>query len=1451
MSDSHQNSAEWLDEVAELFDEEAGLTRNQFLIWLGQEVAPEKPVFNELSVFVLSGHVDVRRFHRAFAQMLAVSDALRTTIQTVDGRPRAQTHDDVSFESDVLDFSGHSDAEAGLETWALAHVDSALDLTVRPYASTLIKLADDRYAWALLVHQILTDATSVGLMYQRVSDAYARSAPDAVEKATPALSFADYVARQIEASRTTGFQNRAAHWASRVSDPADPVVYYGGRSSAARVSGHRERIDHPLGAELTAQVRRFAESDGVRLLSEHLSSFSVFCTALVAYLHKLSGNDRVTVGAPWQNRQKVFRETIGLFMEQNPFEVRIEPDETFRTLLKKVQAEALTTLRHLPYAAGNPGGRVYDVTLNYIKTTFDTFAGIPIEHRWYRPTVGEGSIQLQVHDVTDRHDVTLSFDLSSEVFTADGRDRVIAHYVACLTAMLTDPDQPLGSLTLLTEDEQERLVRWNDTRRDNPRELTVVDLVEAQAARRPDAVAAGFGSERLTYAQLRDRVHDLTARLRSAGVGPGVIVGVHLHRSLDVLIGVLAVLRAGGAYVPLDPTFPRDRLEYMLDDSGAAVVLTHAALTGSIRASRCAVVEIDRPAADPVSAAAANGPAARPEDLAYLLYTSGSTGRPKGVAVSHRALANFLHAMAERPGCSADDVLLAVTTLSFDIAGLELYLPLIVGGRVHIASREEAADARRLRARLDSGEITILQATPATWRMLLDAGWVGTPGLRALVGGEPLPPDLVPSLLDRTDALWNMYGPTETTIWSSVQQITSAHDEITVGRPIANTGFHIVDATSQPVPIGIAGELLISGDGLAEGYHGRPELTAERFVQVAPAHDARPVRMYRTGDLARFDDDGRVIHLGRLDNQVKIRGYRIELGEVERALAEHELVRQAVVTAHEAGSAAACLVAYIVPSVLGTPSASQVREHLRRTLSDYMVPQFFIVLPELPVTLNGKVDRLRLPTPEIDRVSPDAVPVSAMEARVAAAFGAVLGRQDVGADADFFDLGGQSILALRLVSALSEQLGIEVPLQLLFDASTVRALSRKLEVLTATDPDTVGDDLEQRVRGVWRAAIGDEPPDADPLATPLNDAQVIELLTRLRAEFGVPAEGLSVVRFRADPTVGALTCDLRDALDPPQDLVVTLQPNGHEEPLFLIHAGAGYVFFYRAFAARLGTDRPVYAIRAATHRDTGRRRFDHEVSVEALAASYIAEIKAIQPHGPYHLGGACFGGVVAFEMAQQLRRAGDVVGSPVLLFDAFIGKIDEGWRDYAVRALRSAAERIGADPSVSATELMRVLATRAVTRPGDVLPLVPLTARSLYRRARAKLRRLQVPAELSEPAPPDVTGGIDHEQLRTMREFLDASLRLVSAYEPQPYPGSAVLLKANGGLDPEPLWRPWVADGLEVHLSPGSHLDMMEEPWVEHTAKIVRDALARGAAPPASTVLAGYAPGALQESDSM
>ncbi|MEV1178600.1 amino acid adenylation domain-containing protein, partial [Nonomuraea sp. NPDC049784] len=588
---------------------------------------------------------------------------------------------------------------------------------------------------------------------------------------------------------------------------------------------------------------------------------------------------------------------------------------------------------------------------------------------------------------------------------------------------------------------------WNDT--GTPASATPVhESITAQAAARPDAIALEADGRTLTYAGLEARANRLAAHLRSLGVGPETVVGLCLERGLDLVVAALAVWKAGGAYLPLDPDHPVERLAYMFADSGAGLLVAHRAaaghLAGQLAGGGATTVWLDDPDTEAALAAAPpqalGGPVAG--HLAYVIYTSGSTGRPKGVMVTHDGLANVMSAMATRPGIDADDTVLAVTTLGFDIAGLELFLPLTRGARVVVASHETARSPEALADTIGRRGVTVMQATPATWQLLVDAAWPGWARLRAWCGGEALPAALAEGVAARTAALWNMYGPTETTIWSSCQQVILGRP-VSLGRPIDNTTMYVLDQYLRPVPVGVPGELFIGGAGVARGYAARPELTAERFIADPFAADGS--RLYRTGDRVRRRPDGELEFLGRADDQVKVRGFRIEPGEVEAALRTHPAVARTVVMAREGR-----LVAYLVPAdvTAGGPSAAELRAFLRESLPEYMVPSAFVELTTLPLTPNGKVDRAALPAP--DGVRPElgtgfVPPRTATEEVLAGIWAQVLGLERVGIADGFFELGGHSLLATQVISRVRAAFDVEVPLTALFDRPTVAELAAVVE----------------------------------------------------------------------------------------------------------------------------------------------------------------------------------------------------------------------------------------------------------------------------------------------------------------------------------------------------------------------------------------------------------------------
>jgi amino acid adenylation domain-containing protein len=861
------------------------------------------------------------------------------------------------------------------------------------------------------------------------------------------------------------------------------------------------------------------------------------------------------------------------------------------------------------------------------------------------------------------------------------------------------------------------LPEWNRTAADFPRDRCIHQLLEDQCKRTPDAIAVQFENQSLTFAELHARANQLAHALRRRGVKPEVLVGVCIERSLDMVVALLAILKAGGAYVPLDPAYPADRIKYVLDDARVKVLLTQNSLFKFLPHTSAEALCIDhwKPFAGESTNAVSS--AVTSSNLAYVIYTSGSTGKPKGVQLEHRSVVNFLCSMQKEPGLNCSDTLLAVTTLSFDIAGLEIYLPLLTGARLVIANRASTYDGQLLAQLLAKSKASVMQATPATWRLLFESGWKGDRQLKVLVGGEALSADLARELASKCGPVYNMYGPTETTIWSSVYRV-HGHDEklVPIGKPIANTTFHILDSERRPVPVGFEGELYIGGEGLARGYFERPELTRDKFV--LDAFSSRPdARMYRTGDLARFRRNGDVEFLGRIDHQVKIRGFRIELGEIEAVLEQLPAVRQAVVVAREDSPGDKRLVAYVVPETASILRSGEMRAHVRKQLPDYMTPAAFVQLGTLPLTPNGKVDRNSLPAPKaadyeagLDYVAPR----DTTEGRLAELWEEVLGIRPIGVTTSFFDLGGRSILAARLFTKISRTFGKDLPLATLFQAPTIEQLAKELRPQSQSRYSTL----------------------------------------------------------------------------------VPIRTQGDRPPFFCVHGGEGSTLFLHRLAREMPNEQPFYGIEPE---GLDGRRFNRTM-IPQMAAHYLGEIRKVQPHGPYSIGGYCFGGIVAFEMAQQLLAQGEQA-SLVALFSA------------PLRFHRRVPDPNAAHQNSTDTPLRRSRLGRLFFSPGQALRW---RFRLLNRMVRQGLHWATCKLFLRAGVPIPAT-------LRTMYV-----VRMINQaeqnYIPQPYAGTITLFRGKG-LYENDLNMGWdgLADHLQIfELGDGglrSRRDIMNEPLVSQLAK--------------------------------
>ncbi len=653
----------------------------------------------------------------------------------------------------------------------------------------------------------------------------------------------------------------------------------------------------------------------------------------------------------------------------------------------------------------------------------------------YAPDAGDG--------------LPLCIDYRADRYEPATIERFAGHLGVLLHAALRDPACEITGLPLLTAAERAEQQRWNATAAHYPATCSLVDLLRKQANRTPDALALQYEDATLTYAELDERANRLGSYLRARGIGPEVRVAVCIERSLDMLVAVLGVQRVGGAYVPIDPEYPSDRIGFMLSDSGARAIVIHEAVRSRLPPGGALVVSLDGER-DAIACAAPTPPQieAGPEQLAYVIYTSGSTGRPKGVQIEHRNVVNFASGMQRSLGMKPGDRFVSVASLAFDMSELDIYLSLLYGARLILASRETAVNPKALAALIQRTAATHVQATPSMWRMLIEAGWQGGSDVTILSGGEALPQHVADGLVTRARAVWNLYGPTEATVYATVQRIRAGED-VTIGRPMPNVSTYVLDARLQPVPVGISGELYIGGHGIARGYLNRPELSAERFI-ADPFSTMPDARMYRTGDVARFRAEGSLEFLGRADFQVKLRGYRIELGEIETALCACTGVGGAVVIVREDAPGVQRLVAYVTHDAEVTIHPIELRRRLLERVPRYMVPETIVALDTLPLNANGKVDRTRLPVPErvVDRASSESVlvpPGTPLEAQLAAIWEDVLDVRPIGATDDFFELGVSSITAARLFDRIEREIGAKLPLSPLFAAPTVRKLAALIE----------------------------------------------------------------------------------------------------------------------------------------------------------------------------------------------------------------------------------------------------------------------------------------------------------------------------------------------------------------------------------------------------------------------
>lgn len=1280
--------------------------------WFLQNLEPDTTAYNITACRQVGTAVDTHALRFALRAVIDKHEVLRTSFPEVNGVPVQVIQKGVYPEIAVHDFGELDRAAraAALKSVAETSLTQKFDLMAAP----LLRIALVRFSgedqWVVLtMHHILCDAWSIGIFFRELQSFYEACLTGGSPESKPLpIQYADYALWERERDASEELAPQLDYWKAKLKG-APPQLDLPLDHPRPESIVHERRLHRfQLNASISQSLKSLANDESATLFMTLLAIFK-------ALLFRYTKQSDIVVGTPVSTRrQSEFEQLIGCFINTHVLRTEIPNGVTARDLLARVRVTVLESLSH----ADIPFERLVNELLT--------------ERDLSRSPLFQTAFILQNTPASSEYEVIsggTDFDLTLYMWESNGtiggsleynptlfEPETIAGFAGCYETLAAEiarqPDTVIELLPVVTPaQEAEWFGRYNGPALSIP-DLCTHEWVEQQASRSPDAIAVVAGKERLTYRELSESSNRLAHQLREMGVTRGSLVALCLDRTADLVIAPLAVWKAGGAYLPLDPEFPSDRLAFMLEDSSASVLVTQSRLLSRLPSGGPALICLDRDR-QWLECEGARPPDSfsSPDDIAYVLYTSGSTGRPKGVEIGHRALVNFLFSMQREPGLSSSDRLLAVTTFSFDIAGLELYLPLVSGARVVIAPRAAVVDGNALTGMLKDAGITVMQATPATWRLLLGCGWRGTPGLKVLCGGEALTPSLARQLIATGAEIWNLYGPTETTIWSTLERISTSSEQISIGRPIGNTEIHVLDGHGHLVPPGVAGELYIGGDGLARGYLRRDELTAERFVS-STFHNGK--RLYRTGDLVRRLPGGGLEYKGRIDHQVKVRGYRIELGEIEAALEKQPGVSQAVVIVREDNFDDPQLTAYMTMADSAVPDAGALRKALLTFLPEYMVPSSFVQLEEFPLSPNRKVNRTALLAPEYRprrtsdssqvltnpavssrEISSRYVPPSNhVELTMTEIWRDVLGIDRVSVLDNFFDLGGHSLTAVRLLSRMRAAIDTNLPLRCIFLHPTIAELASHISYDAAAQS------------------------------------------------------------YRYTNEVPKWSC------------VVPVQPRGRRTPLFMV---AGYqnpddtLLALSQLAPHLGMDQPLFGLRPRWIEGN-----DGYATVEEMAREFVTELRAVQPKGPYLLGGWCVGGIAALEAAQLLLEQGEKVELMVFL---------DVQRPSTLRSF------------LSDLYFLRLRLNHMLDVLSEIVHAGPQRTAIIRNLIRRKFHETD-----------------------SFYQSKVAYRRQLYTHRPRRYPGRITLIvnEQESRLQPDLGWTGFAHEGLDVHTVPGDHSTLLK-----------------------------------------
>jgi amino acid adenylation domain-containing protein len=1306
------------------------LSHGQQALWFLYNLDPQSWAYNILFSARIRSAVDVSALERSFQRLLDRHASLRATFSEQNGQPiqQIQRQQKVDFQQiDAADWPADQ-----LMSRVTEYAQRPFDLTRGPMLRVyLFTRANDDHILLFVIHHIVIDLWALLILLDELRVIYPAEQAGLSAELPPLKSeYRDYVRWQREMIAGNAGERAWQYWQQNLNGnlpvlnlPTDrprPVVQtYSGSSYSFEID-----------AETTARLKTVAKTTRATLHAILLTTFQVL-------LYRYTNQEDILIGSPSVNRTAAeLKEIVGYFT--NPVVTRgdLSSNPNFSALLQQLRKTIIAGLDHQDYplpllieklqlprdASRLPlfqaafvlqkMHKLEELGIFFVPGQSDTrvdFGGLTLEHFGLPQQEGQFELKLEIMDMVETRGILYAFlKYNSDLFEPTTIARMAGHFQTLLKAITENPDQPIATLPLLTAAERQTLlVDWNNTRADYREDLCIHEMFQEQVKRRPNAVAVVFEEKQLSYRQLNAAANQVARHLKSLGVKPETLVGICVERSLEMVIAILGILKAGAAYLPLDSSYPVERLAFMVQDAQISLLLTHQHLLPRLPELTVPMVLLDRDWPQ-INQYSTRNPVTKmtPNNLAYVIYTSGSTGLPKGVLLEHGGMANLTAAHISNFAVKPQDRVLQFSSFSFDASVWDMMMALQLGATLVMARQDAVMPGPDLLELLKSQRVTIATLPPSVLALLPVEE---LPDLRTIiVAGDACAAEVV-ARWGKGREFFNAYGPTEATIWATIYQCSDTSRRPLIGRPVNNKEIYLLDTNLQPVPIGLPGEIHIGGVGLARGYHRRPELTGEKFI-THPFSDRVGARLYKTGDLGCYRSDGNIDFLGRLDHQVKVRGFRIELGEIEEVLNQYLDIEENVVIAREDQPGEKRLVAYLVAASGQSLAIAEVRNYLKQKLPEYMVPSVFVVLPALPLSPNGKIDRRALPRPEQARKSLTQKylePRDNVELQLQQIWQEILKTEPVGVKDNFFELGGHSLLAVQLMARIEKGFGRNYPLATLFQHSTIEQLA-------------------------------------------------------------------GVIRQQQQPVLGELV--------PIQTPANTTKP-----PIFCMHAAGGNVLSYAELANLLGKDQPFYGLQARGL-DGSQPPFNE---LTAMAANYLQQIRGVQPQGPYHLAGWCLGGIIAFEIAQQLRQQGEEVAL-LALFDS---KLPAG------------------QPMMDDTSVLLFFAdslTLGFVR--DAAAIGEFVQLSFAE----QINYLFTEAKNANIFPPDM----ELAQLHILVDIVKANMQAAWNYQPQPQSTRAIYLRATE--EPAEIIEPWrglFTGRFDTDVVPGNHMSLLRKPNVSVVAE--------------------------------